>query len=559
MEKINNKKYNYNKTKKDISDLLNFMDKIKESDFKLLPEKLDFLIEASNQLGLSFVYLLLGLKTKISEKNIGSFLISLYFDEIEKERIGKLFNIISNAFNYLGPKNYIICNPIEEEFLKNLKNFGILESNSDNKPRKECNPIENIYFKISSAIDSYNTYIGIDEEKEEDIKEIKVKYDECRKEINDLKNNQKVPNLEYNIDFFNDLLNTIDFNKLYKKNDVKNTQSKNETDLSLSKSLSKSFSQHLEKIPLKNRKFFLINEIVNKGEDIETEFKNYKFFNEASEIVPKVKVEIIKKTICGFLNNKGGRIYFGINDEKVVKGNKLSYKRRDQLTLELLQLTSSFYPDCKTKISIHFIPIKDSNNKFLNDQYVTKMIVNQGDTDKLYSVSNKVYESYIRLQGMVSQIKPEIIAQEIFERKSKPKNPIPEEEFEDPEPEENLYEIKLKNYDDAYRINQNLDVFGKNKNNKGENKGKKRKKQYVNNFINIKIKNIDEETPIYILENLFLDYNDVIIDTKFFENNGMSSGYGYLHVKDLDSAKKIIENYDGMNIYGKNIHLFIKS
>lgn len=212
MEIINNEKYNYKKTKKYISELLIFMDKIKESDFKLLPEKLDYLIEASNQLGLPFIYLLLGIKASNSDKNLGAFLISLYFDEIEKERIEKLFIIISNAFNYLGPKEYKICNPIEEEFLKNLENFGILESNSENKPRPEGSQIENIFFKISSTIDSYNTYVSIDDEKEEDIKEIKVKYDECRKEINDLKNNQKIPYLEYNIDFFNDLLNTIDFN-----------------------------------------------------------------------------------------------------------------------------------------------------------------------------------------------------------------------------------------------------------------------------------------------------------------------------------------------------------
>lgn len=565
MENVINEKYKYKDTKRYILDLLNSMDKKINESLKFLPNELDYLIKASNELGLPFIYLLIGLKNK-EDKNIVTYFISLYFEEIEKKRLENLFHIISETFNYIVPEKYLISNPIEDEFIKNIENFGILESNSEKIPRKEITDIENTYAIISSAIDYYNTYKEIGDNLEEGItlKDMELKYDECKKEIEKLKNNKNIKNLEYNIDFFNDLLNLIDIKSLNPENDKKvglnddvdlDEFNNIEKDLSLSRSLSKSLSQHLEKVALKNRTFFFYHETVSYGEDIETEFKNYRFFNPNKEIIPYNLTQKIQKLICGLLNNKGGRVYFGIDDEKVVKGNVLTYKQRDELRLELLNLTSNFYPDCKTsKISVHFIPIKDNNQQFLNNLYVTKMIVKQGDPEKLYSISNKVYESYKRIQGMVSQLKPEVIAEEIYKRKSKPEEPIPDKEFIDPEPEENFYESKIKIYNDNYNSkNYNQDNYIETFKSQ-----KKKKKKYKDNYITIKIKNISEETPIFILEALFEDYNDVIENMKLFEKNGMSLGYGFIDVRDKESAQSLINAFDRKNINGKEIHLFIK-
>lgn len=549
MESNIQEKYSYPKTKKYILDFLNFMENpnLKQEDFALLPEKLDFLIQASTDLGLPFIYLLLDLKSK-TEKNLGSFLIILYFEGKEQQKIEKLFNIILEAFNYIGPKNIFISNPIEKEFLNNIENIGILENN-ENKPRPEGTLIENIYFKIASAIDTYNTCINISDDSEEGIKELKVKYDECRKDIKDLKENKNLKNIKYTLDFFNDLLNKIDFNRIYKKEENYSNENNNDINLSLSHSLSKSLSQHLERIPLKKRQYFIINEIVNEGEDYETEFKNYRFF-ENEEIIPKEQSEKIKHLICALLNSRGGRIYFGITDNKIVKGNKLTYQNQDELRLKLLNLTTNFYPECKaTKISVHFIPIKDKNNKFLIEQYVTKVIVKQGDTDKLYSISNKVYDSYIRLQGQDSHCSPYVIEKEILERKNNPKNKIPDEEFIDPEPEKNLYKYKINNYEDFKYRKKFYDE---------RNEKRKKIKYFRENCINIRVENIDKGTEIFLLYSLFEEFNDVILNSIFFEENGYSLGYGYLDVKDIDSAQKIIEIYDNFDINGKKIHLFIK-
>ena len=558
MENIASEKYNYKKSKDFILDLLKIMEKNKEEDFKLLPEKLDYLIQASKDLGLSFVYLLLALKPKNSHKNLALFLLELYIDEIEKQKIENLFTIIIDSFNYIGPKDYLISNPIEDKFLKNIQDCDIMENLSETKTRKECTVIENLYSRIVSTIDKYYTYIGKNERLENDLTEILSQYQECRKDIDNLKDNKSIPNIKFNIDFFNDLIDIIDFNKLYKKNSFNREDSwninNNSNDLSLSlvlnNSFSSSFSQHLETIPLKDRIFFKINETLSYGEDIEIEFKNYYFNKNCS--LPNDLEKILKHSICGMLNNKGGRIFFGITDNKVVKGQQLNYNQRDQITLYLLNLTTKFYPNCKSsKISVHFIPIKDENQNFMNNLYVTKIIIKQGDTDKLYSVSNIDYESYMRLQGMVSHLKPEEIANEIHERKTKPKVSIPDDEFDDPKPEENLYESKIKKFE-VYKVNDYfLELIAKeNQNQRKENSEK--------DLIKIKIKNISEETPIDVLEVMFNEFNDLIEKKLLFKIGECSAGYAYLFTKTKESAKKIIDTFDGKDVYGKKIQLFIK-
>ena len=552
MESISSENYEYAKTKKDIYELLDFMEKIKEEDFKLLSEKLDYLIKASQDLGIAFIYLLLSLKHKKSQNNVGNYLITLYFEEKEKLKIEKLSYIIMDAFNFTGPKGYLISNPIENEFLKNIENLGILDNIQENKQRPEGTLIENIYFKIISTIDMYNTYISIDEHSIKDKKEIQDKIDECQKDIDILKEDISIKNFKFNNEFFNDLLETIDYNKLHKKPNSQedNFTKNNNDDLSLSKSsssLSKSF-QNIENIPLKKREFFLRNETVSQGEGVEIEFKDYYF---EKPWLPNNLVDIIKHLICGMLNSNGGRIYFGINDNKIVKGCKLEYKLRDEVSLFLINLTSNFYPDCKSsKIKVDFIPVKDpSNNKFLREYYVIKMMVKQGDTDKLYSVSNKVYESYKRIQGMVVQLKPEEIAKEIFERKSKPKEPIPETEFDDPEPSMIFYENDKGNF------------HVKRKNNKKKKTHKKFKgiNNDNNKLYTIKVTNIDEEIPIFVIDSLFEEYKEFIEDKNFFEKDGLSTGFGYIFTKNLESAKILKQNFDGKKIYNKNIHLVIQN
>lgn len=579
MEDIIEKQYNYGETKKYILDLLkqlNKLDPVKEEDIKQLSESLDYILQAVKDLGIPFIYLIISNTIQYADKNLGSIFVSLYYEDIERNKLEKIFLAISDAFNFKVPeelsKEYSKANSIEKNFLENITSFDSLEDKNEiHIPRTELNELEIIYYKLTSIIDKFNSYIEVNEKSEEIEKDIKSKYEKCQKELENFKNtNHK--NLKYNLNFFDELFNLIDLSRLDKKNEDKKDDdlelsdaefnninvSINDSNNNLSLSLSKSYSDHFEKIKLKDRKYFILNERVNQGEDLEIEFKHYKFFEKNNVALKEEQIATITRLICGLLNNKGGRIYFGINDDKYVKGNNLSYKQRDELRLGLINLTSSFYPECKSsKISVHFIPIKDSNRKFLNDRYVTKVIVKQGDTDKLYSISQKEYISFKRLQGMDAQLKSEVIADEIYKRKNNPEKQIPENEFIDPEPDEIVEENNKFNFfnDNLYKDNNNFDFYGKD--DKDNGKKRKRKKKNQKNLISIKIKNINTETPVFLLEEQFKEYSDIIEKMIFFEKNGLSQGFGEIQVRDMDSANKLFNRFNNFNIYGSKIKLFI--
>jgi hypothetical protein len=88
---------------------------------------------------------------------------------------------------------------------------------------------------------------------------------------------------------------------------------------------------------------------------------------------------------------QGGRIYIGITDEKIVKGTLLKRKKRDNVRNEIANFTYDFFPQCRTnKIEVVFLPVKNKNyESFIENVWVIKIIVKQGDVDKLYSVTNR--------------------------------------------------------------------------------------------------------------------------------------------------------------------------
>lgn len=70
----------------------------------------------------------------------------------------------------------------------------------------------------------------------------------------------------------------------------------------------------------KKRMYFLLNEKLGADESDSIEYKSYYFpFSDQIE-------KTLKKTICAFLNRRGGRIFIGIDDSQIVKGIKLTIK-----------------------------------------------------------------------------------------------------------------------------------------------------------------------------------------------------------------------------------------
>jgi hypothetical protein len=204
-----------------------------------------------------------------------------------------------------------------------------------------------------------------------------------------------------------------------------------------------------QKLDPKFRTFFVLNETLHSDENETIEYKNYQTF----PVLEDCLVETLKKAVCGFLNHKGGRIYIGVNDNKEVKGIYLTDKNQDIAKNFVQNLTAHFYPKCRTeKIRIDIVPIRDDKGEYIFNQFIVKIIVKQGDTDKLYSITDRQYYSTLRLNGLVQTLYCEEIIKEIYKRNSQPKEPIPESEFDDIQPIKPVFSDKeiIKSKDNYY-------------------------------------------------------------------------------------------------------------
>lgn len=64
----------------------------------------------------------------------------------------------------------------------------------------------------------------------------------------------------------------------------------------------------------------IIEEIIQQGESNTVEFKSTLVYNIETKEADNLIKEMIAKTICGFLNSKGGVLFIGINDDGLIQG-----------------------------------------------------------------------------------------------------------------------------------------------------------------------------------------------------------------------------------------------
>ena len=356
--------------------------------------------------------------------------------------------------------------------------------------------------------------------------------------------NQKINNNLNNINISN--FNSLNNNR---KNDSKQNINDIDLDLDIEEILKK-----LRGIPLKNRTSFYKDEILVEGEDELTEFKNYLFpLNEKQG-------EELKRQFCGFLNSQGGRLYLGINDDKIVKGVVLNYKRCDALRNLLVNYTYDFYPKCRLdKIKVYFIPIKSmKDNKFINNLYVVKIIVLKGESNILYSMTNKGFNSAIRLQGQCANLSAEEIYKEIIKRGAIKTNYINlENEFKDPEPEINYDAEQENEIDEDWIIKDKKKNKKKNKDSEKIKQKNRRIKMNKRDIVVVEVKNIDTNLDVKDINDFFNGCGSLY--QKFFAKEGKSRGYGILKFSSENLAKSAVDKYNQIKLGENNLILIMKN
>ena len=567
-----------------------------EKEIKTLEKMNDMLPYLIEELGLPFCDLI------NNNPEILNYYCNIYLkNEKNSEKAKRILINFINVFNFQS----IEINP-SVDYIEKLKDHepNLFKEIEDNK-RLNKTELENLYDGILELFSIWRISINMEDNLENAfVKQFELSLEEKYDKINEMEKEQKYS--KATIEFFKEKIQDIEISikkmikikpktfekKLDKDNEVfpnkkdnnehskyhsnptnhnipKNILKKNNTNnndsnynnitefnVSNNNNIDNEFNieetlKKLKEIPLKNRTSFYKDELLAEGEDGYTEFKNFNFpLNEKQG-------EELKRQFCGFLNSNGGRLYLGINDQKIVKGVVLNYKRCDALRNLLVNYTYDFYPKCRLdKIKVYFIPIKNiQDNKFINNLFVVKIIVSKGEPYILYSMTNKGFNSSIRLQGQCANLTAEEIYKEIIKRGALQKNYEAinhnmNNEFKDPEPEVNYMEND--NDDDGWIINEKKNSNGENK----EVRRNKKKKMNKRDACVVEVKNIDVNLDIKEVYDYFNGCGSVY--KKFFSKNGKSRGYGILKFSSEHLANSIINKYNQSKLGTNNIILKLK-
>ena len=516
-----------------------------------LLQKLNKIIpDIIQQLGIPFCELL------NEQRTILNYYYDLYFQNNTFHK-NILLNFI-NIFNYESIENNLAYDFIEKLQNKAPNTCSLLKT----QKRKNKTGIENFYDEIISLFSNLRIRINIEDNFDDEIlKYFESAIKEKSENLKQFEKENKFP--KATIEFFQEKIKNLEclFNDINKDKDklkehnnkfnkqlIKNSLPMNtEINLNNSEFNIEEILKELRDIPLKNRTSFYKDEQLSEGEDEFTEFKNYYL------PLTEEKGEELKRQFCAFLNNKGGRLYLGINDQKIVKGVILNYKKCDNLRNLLVNYTYDFYPKCRLdKIKVYFIPIKSmKNNKFINDLYVVKIIVLQGDPNVLYSMTTKGFISAIRLQGQCANLTAEEITKEIIRRGklSETKKSInlyyANNQFNDPEPE--------KNYENEHENTESIDSSGDIIINDKNQINKINKKDI---FV-VEVKNIDQNLDINYVYDTFKDCGSFY--QKFYSKDGKSRGYGLLKFSDENIGLSAINKMYNLLIGEKRISLIVKN
>ena len=178
-------------------------------------------------------------------------------------------------------------------------------------------------------------------------------------------------------------------NTINMKNNIKNPQDKN----------------------IKRLTIFEYNKNVNIYEDENYEFKQF-IINTEKDIYARLRQNM--KYFSAFLNSNTGILYFGINDDGIIKGIELTNELKHSFELELDKIIESYDEHIKKNNNIRYFfhevitndEIKKNEDK---KRYVIEIYITVGLPDHIYTTpfkedDNDDYGCYIKLNGTLKKL-----------------------------------------------------------------------------------------------------------------------------------------------------------
>jgi hypothetical protein len=516
---------------------------------------INFVIDAIDKL--EFPYVLL-----FNDDSKIAILMSLFYEDGLTDLISKLLQKCVEKFHFeskVTSSIEIIINATNSLFIPVVKKS------------KELTNLENIYLEYKNVIQDclfFKNYL--EEITNEDYDEFSI--------LEILKRIKQMISTNYNSNDFNYPVYVYDFLENlseslsnYEDYFIKKLREIKKDSLytPFSSTIQNVTKTEISQVDIRHRTYFYYDELLAIEEGLNVEYKNYRWPLSSNLI------DTLKNQICGFLNSLGGRVYIGVNDDRIVKGVYLKPKKKDLIRNQITNFTCDFWPKCRTnKIEVTFIPVKTRNKseeKYLENIYVIKIIVKQGNTNKLYSTCSKGFNAYVRLPGQCVLLSAEEIADEIIKRRENPKNPIEEKAFFDPQAE-NGNEHKIPNNKNDEDINMIFkELTKKNGVRSEENKNKSRnniqnlpapeREINIDNELSaaftITLQNIPKTAVRSDVFNLFLDTN-FVSERIFVDDNGNCLGWAFINYESKTLADNALKKFKGATVKGTKINAKLK-
>lgn len=143
-----------------------------------------------------------------------------------------------------------------------------------------------------------------------------------------------------------------------------------------------------------------LNQRLNIEENKKNEFKEINSGNPKKTINNKVE-----KYMVGFLNNQGGRIFYGINDYRKVVGIKISYDGRDELRQIICNRFCSIKPSPDISLlKLIFHDVYNENNRKIDGLYVLEIRIDPPH-DPFRTHLTRNGSLYVKMNGILKKLK----------------------------------------------------------------------------------------------------------------------------------------------------------
>ena len=143
---------------------------------------------------------------------------------------------------------------------------------------------------------------------------------------------------------------------------------------------------------------------------------------EFKEVVGASTINSIKNTAdeyaVALLNRQGGRVFWGIRNDRVVVGLDLNYSQRDEINREVSVKLSRIQPAVSMQeFSLEFYPVQDDRAQNIPDLYIFELDVPRGSPTELYADGSDVV--WIKTDGGKQKLTHQQVTAEILRRKGR--------------------------------------------------------------------------------------------------------------------------------------------